>query len=108
MIATRQPTLAALLTPDGKERWDALEASATGGARPESKISRDFWTIVDRLGHEPYASAVARFIRHRDTRSPLTIGIAAAWGAGKTSMMRMVQEDLDPRNQSGERGRIEL
>ena len=107
MIATDRPGLENVLTPEGKARWHALQA-AVGRVGPEPKLARDFWTLTDRLGHEPYASAIARFIRHRDTRSPLTIGIAAPWGAGKTSLMRMVQEDLDPRDASGKRGRIQL
>jgi len=107
MIATDRPGLENVLTTEGKARWHALQA-AVGRVGPEPKLARDFWTLTDRLGHEPYASAIARFIRHRDTRSPLTIGIAAPWGAGKTSLMRMVQEELDPRDASGKRGRIRL
>jgi len=102
MIATDRPGLENVLTTDGKARWHALQA-AVGRVGPEPKLAHDFWTLTDRLGHEPYASAIARFIRHRDTRSPLTIGIAAPWGVGKTSLMRMVQEDLDPRDASGKR-----
>ncbi len=64
--------------------------------RPSATISRDYWTVDDRLGYDFYADAVAAFIQHRDTRPPLTIGIKAPWGAGKTSLMRMVRQRLDP------------
>lgn len=63
---------------------------------PEPKIARDFWTIEDQLSHQRYADAIAAFVRHRETRPPLTIGIKAPWGAGKTSLMRMIQDNLDP------------
>jgi hypothetical protein len=64
--------------------------------QPEPRIARDYWTTDDKLGYAPYADAVAAFIRHRATLPPLTIGIKAPWGAGKTSLMRMVQNRLDP------------
>ena len=68
----------------------------TGPGRPSATIARDFWTAEDRLGYDFYADAIAEFIRHGDTRPPLTIGIKAPWGAGKTSLMRMVRALLDP------------
>jgi KAP family P-loop domain/NB-ARC domain len=64
--------------------------------QPDARIARDFWTADDTLGYEQYADAIAAFIRHQETRPPLTIGVKAPWGAGKTSLMRMVQERLDP------------
>jgi hypothetical protein len=64
--------------------------------QPEARIARDFWTADDRLGYGLYADAIAAFIRHEETQPPLTIGVKAPWGAGKTSLMRMVQERLDP------------
>lgn len=66
--------------------------------RPEAALTRDYWTHEDNLGHGPYADAIAAFIQHPDTRPPLTIAIKAPWGAGKTSLMRMVQQRLDPRD----------
>jgi KAP family P-loop domain/NB-ARC domain len=73
-------------------RWLAIR----GHFEPDSRIARDFWTADDTLGYAQYADAIASFIRHQETRPPLTIGVKAPWGAGKTSLMRMVQERLDP------------
>jgi hypothetical protein len=73
-------------------RWLAVR----GHYEPDSRIARDFWTADDTLGYAQYADAIASFIRHQETRPPLTIGVKAPWGAGKTSLMRMVQERLDP------------
>ena len=67
-----------------------------GGYRPSARVSTDYWTIDDTLGYDLYADAIAEFIRHPETRPPLTIGITAPWGAGKTSLMRMVRARLDP------------
>ncbi|MDQ6829041.1 MAG: KAP family NTPase, partial [Gemmatimonadota bacterium] len=63
---------------------------------PSTRIATDKWTTEDALGYRSYAYAIARFMRHKDTNPPLTISIQAPWGGGKTSLMRMIQEELDP------------
>ncbi|MFI6295459.1 P-loop NTPase fold protein [Nonomuraea sp. NPDC050790] len=84
--------------PDpARRRRDALRRAV----RPRTLLASDRWTLDDRLGHRVYAEAVAAFLRHRDTSPPLTIGIKGPWGAGKTSLMRMVQELLDPPGSGG-------
>ncbi|RCG28320.1 hypothetical protein DQ384_24695 [Sphaerisporangium album] len=70
--------------------------AATRPVRPRTRLTGDRWTLQDRLGHRVHAEAVAAFIRHPDTRPPLTIGVKGPWGAGKTSLMRMIQDLLDP------------
>jgi tetratricopeptide (TPR) repeat protein len=62
---------------------------------PSSHITTDRWTVDDALGYREYAHAIARFLTHPDTRAPLCISIQAPWGGGKTSLMRMIQEELD-------------
>ncbi|MFG2794062.1 P-loop NTPase fold protein [Streptomyces sp. NPDC048419] len=63
---------------------------------PEATASNDYWTTGDDLDYGPYAIAISEFIQHEDTAPPLTIGVKGPWGAGKTSLMRMVQDRLDP------------
>lgn len=60
-----------------------------------SAIDSDAWTRRDTVGLSAYAKAIARAIQHPDTKPPLTIGIKGEWGAGKTSLMRMIQERLE-------------
>jgi KAP family P-loop domain len=55
-------------------------------------IGGDAWTRRDTVGAGAYAEAIARGIQHPETKPPLTIGIKAAWGAGKTSLMRMIRD----------------
>ena len=57
---------------------------------------RDRWAHEDALGYELYAEAIAEFVRNESTRPPLVVGIQAPWGQGKTTLMRMVQGQLDP------------
>jgi hypothetical protein len=51
----------------------------------------------DQLGFGAYADALADLIDHPDTDTPLTIAISAEWGAGKTSLARMVERRLRAR-----------
>lgn len=47
----------------------------------------------DNLEASGYARALCEFIRHADT--PVTIGIQGGWGSGKTSLITVLQEDLN-------------
>jgi hypothetical protein len=75
----------------------AIRTLARHRLQSRTQIARDLWTSDDALGYSEYTRAVAEFIRHPETRAPLSIAVFGSWGAGKTSMMRMVQERLDPR-----------
>ena len=48
----------------------------------------------DRLGFTPYVLAIVRFLRARETESPLAITVNARWGRGKTSFMSMIETQL--------------
>jgi len=62
---------------------------------PTPRVDSDLWSEEDRLGYEAYARTIASLITHRETRPPMTIGIKAPWGAGKTTLMKRVQHLLD-------------
>ncbi len=50
----------------------------------------------DKLGFAIYVRAFREFIASQDTSTPLTIGIYGAWGSGKSSLMHMIKNELDP------------
>ena len=50
----------------------------------------------DKLGFNIYIRALRDFISSQDTATPLTIGIDSHWGTGKTSLMQMLRNELDP------------
>ncbi|CAK8684880.1 unnamed protein product [Clavelina lepadiformis] len=55
---------------------------------PQGNILNDNGTDVDHLGHVVYAEALVRQIERIET--PMTIGIFAKWGSGKSFLMKQV------------------
>jgi hypothetical protein len=53
------------------------------------------WARQDRLGFRNLVLALARFLDNRDTDPPLVLAINGPWGSGKSSVMRMLQNELD-------------
>lgn len=51
-------------------------------------------TLDDALGVRPYAKAVASYLKDPKTSAPLTLSVEAQWGAGKSSFMLMLRQEL--------------
>jgi hypothetical protein len=100
-LETVQATYPEYLSVAETETYGDFLRRRFAGARPSTAITSDTWTDRDQLEHELYADAIARFILNRKTKAPLTIGIKAPWGAGKTSLMRMIRKRLDPPKEGG-------
>jgi uncharacterized caspase-like protein len=77
------------------ESTEQTKAPRSWSAAPTPRIASDRWATRDTLGYEPFARTIATLITHADTVPPLTIGIKAPWGAGKTSLMKRVQYLID-------------
>jgi hypothetical protein len=81
---------------DGRER--AAEPEASQGRKPPSLRMRDDRPLEDeaedRLGFGVYVDALAELIDHPATHTPLTIALSAPWGAGKTSLAKLVERRL--------------
>jgi hypothetical protein len=64
-----------------------------------TKVENDVVNSEDRLGYGRYATAIHAFLTHRDTAPPLSISIQAPWGGGKSTLMHLVREKLDPKDE---------
>jgi hypothetical protein len=51
-------------------------------------------TSEDSFGFVQYADAFALLVNDRDTSTPLTVAISGPWGAGKTSLARLLEARL--------------
>lgn len=65
----------------------------------KNKALSDAWSMADQLGYRKLADAISIPILEGVTRPPLTVGIQAPWGQGKTTLMRMIRHRLDPRSE---------
>jgi hypothetical protein len=87
--------------PDESDGWNDILLVKIAGERfdttpPTALVHRDRWTVDDALDYALYAKAISQFIAYPDPSPPLVISVQAPWGQGKTSLMRMVQRNLDP------------
>jgi len=48
----------------------------------------------DSIGFTPYIKALAKLLMHKKTKTPLVVGICGEWGAGKTSFMHMLKNEI--------------
>ncbi len=58
------------------------------------KLHSDLWTNDDKLGYTLYAKSIVEFLFHKDTKPPITIGILAPWGQGKTTLMHLLECEI--------------
>lgn len=58
----------------------------------------------DRLQFADYAIALANLVDNPETETPLTIAIHAAWGVGKSSLGKMIQDRLSDKPAARRRG----
>jgi len=65
--------------------------------KPDDR-EHDFFMLHSRLG------AVYDIIRHKNTRAPLAVAVYGDWGAGKSSAMRWLIDQLDTWNNEDEHG----
>ncbi len=54
-------------------------------------------TTLDLLGFKVHADLIRSVVTDQKLL-PITIGVFGDWGGGKTSVMKMLQRDLDPKN----------
>jgi hypothetical protein len=58
-------------------------------------VITDKWTSDDFFGYSSYSYAIARFLTHPKTRPPVYISIQNPFGGYKTTLMRLIQHEID-------------
>ncbi|WNJ16973.1 P-loop NTPase fold protein [Pontibacter sp. G13] len=65
----------------------------------QTKLHSDQWARKDWLGYRNYAKPIADIIADKASFPPLTVGILAPWGQGKTTLMRYIQDEIAARRE---------
>jgi hypothetical protein len=97
----RLPRNCTIVVSEAPRGWEGPEIDPPQGAAGqeevftfrEAALSGDQAAEVDRLGVAPLADGLARLIMLPQTR-PLTVGVQAPWGSGKSSFVAFVREAL--------------
>ncbi|WP_158266615.1 KAP family P-loop NTPase fold protein [Allosphingosinicella deserti] len=69
--------------------------------RVATRFQNDVANSDDQLDYARYATAIRAFLTDKDTRAPLSISVQAPWGGGKSTLMHLVREALDPQEVRG-------
>ncbi|MCF6193737.1 MAG: KAP family NTPase, partial [Kangiellaceae bacterium] len=63
--------------------------------RVTANAINDSATVKDAIGFEPYVNALSKMIVHKNTQTPLVVGLYGPWGSGKTSFMKQVDAKVN-------------
>lgn len=85
---------------DSLEAWHVIADVLRGivwypPGRDRTKVASDNATVEDRFGAKADADALAELITLESAGTPMAIGIFGHWGAGKSTLMRLVQKSVD-------------
>ena len=84
---------AAAVTPPPRLVKSGLDESARTRSATNDKPQTD--VERDTLGFRDFVFALRDFVVSEDTTTPLTISVNGAWGSGKSSLMGMLQQQLE-------------
>jgi len=73
----------------GKTERDNLLRSVLNRDAPVESLSED------QLGFGSLINALKRFLDNRDTKPPVVISVNGPWGSGKSSLMKMLVDELN-------------
>jgi len=105
MLAERQTGSDAAFEPEGGSREvPEPETRDRAGFQIPPRCISDMPAKVDLLGFSDYVKGLKDFIAGDSTEKPITIGIDAAWGMGKTTLMGMIKDELDAETKVGRWG----
>src|SRR5256885_16328215 len=68
--------------------------NTASSSKPKNTFVSDQPSPLDSLDFKPYVSGLVDLITDRATQTPLTLGISGSWGSGKTTLMRLMVEEI--------------
>jgi len=77
-----------------RDQLDINEVGSAGSPRLANAATADMPASEDLLGFAPLVSAVHAVLDDPATTLPLAIAVTGRWGAGKSSMMRQLEQQL--------------
>lgn len=87
--------------------WGTLPTPPGTRLSVTTRLVNDAVSREDLLGLQSIADAVNRFLVHDQTKPPLSIAFKGSWGQGKSTLMHLTREKLDPTvPHTGERATI--
>lgn len=106
------PEIKELWKPEEEEAYDILEESpepilsesevlynrrpvVNNASTIQASVHSDLYAKVDLFNYQLYAKSIVKFLTNKNTRPPLTVGIMAPWGKGKTTLMRFIIDKLN-------------
>lgn len=97
LLSSRDTRLQKLLNDNGLDADELLlEYRDSRLGRVASRFQNDVAGSEDHLDYARYAKAIHAFLTDAATKAPLSISIQAPWGGGKSTLMHLVREALDP------------
>lgn len=90
---------------------DDIKLSAKGHVTSElvkatQSSLNDSASTNDSIGFSPYVNALSKLLCHEETNTPLVVGVYGEWGAGKTSFMSQLKDNISQQNMSEGRKNI--
>ncbi|XP_066287412.1 kinase D-interacting substrate of 220 kDa B-like [Branchiostoma lanceolatum] len=74
---------------------DDMKFTLMGAAKRVGSLKSDSHFEEDSLGYWVYAKTVADILTDESTTMPITVGIYARWGAGKSFILNQVKHEID-------------
>ncbi|MEO0508327.1 MAG: P-loop NTPase fold protein [Verrucomicrobiota bacterium] len=77
-------------------------------AQGSATTSADVPAQVDQLNRDHLVKGLARMLSFEEQGTPITLGLFGDWGAGKSSVMQLLQKELSSEETKGRYGKFEF
>ncbi len=85
-------------TEETDKKMEDAEDKNPAGTRRVPSANLDEPAEADHLGRQSLINALSCMLANPEQQGPLTIGLFGDWGAGKTTVMNLVEKKLDVKN----------